>query len=82
MKKNILRQVLLLFLAVGAVGMANAQRNEVVKFHTPNGTISLQPLTDNAVRVRLTVGNIAPLDEQIYTEQVAQPKWKMNWVSP
>lgn len=71
--------IVLLFLSFHfSLLTAQAQRPEVIKFHTPKGTLSLQPLTENAVRVRFTAGDFAPLDELLYTEQVVQPKWKIN----
>ncbi len=44
----------------------------------PTGKLSLQPLNQNAVRVRFTKGQAVPKEELIYTEDVASPAYKVK----
>ena len=50
-----------------------------VKISTTDGTLCLQPLTDNAVRVTVAGGLAVPeLEELVYTGEVAAPKYKVK----
>ena len=71
MKKSILTAAVLLicgfFIAVNA-------RQHTIPFE--NGTLTLTPLQDNAVRIRYSEGEVKELPEWIYTEPVGKVKCK------
>ncbi|MBO6063118.1 MAG: hypothetical protein J6P62_03990, partial [Bacteroidales bacterium] len=49
-----------------------------VRIATDEGTLVLQPLVDNAIRVRLEPADYKPLDELVYVEKVAAPQFDVN----
>ena len=51
-----------------------AQDNQIIAIPTTQGTLQIIPLNTNAVRIVVGRDGIQPLDELIYTEQVAAPK--------
>ena len=65
----------ILILVAGILLLAGCARKEV-RIKTDEGTLVLQPLVDNAIRVRLEPADYKPLDELVYVEKVATPKFK------
>ena len=63
-----------LILLAGVLLLAGCARKEV-RIKTDDGTLVLQPLVDNAIRVRLEPADYKPLDELVYVEKVAAPKF-------
>ena len=63
----------ILILLAGILLLAGCARNEV-RIPTDEGTLVLQPLVDNAIRVRLEPADYKPLDELVYVEKVATPR--------
>ena len=57
--------------------LAGCARKEV-RIPTETGTLVLQPLMENAVRVRLEPKDYQPLEELLYTEKVAAPKYSVT----
>ena len=49
-----------------------------VRIPAEGGTLVLQPLLDNAIRVRLEPDGYEPLPELVYTEKVAAPKFSVS----
>ena len=49
-----------------------------VRIDTPQGTLCLQPLTEDAIRVQLTPEGAPALDELILTERVKAPKYSVE----
>lgn len=49
-----------------------------VNIELPTGNLSLEPLHQNAVRVRFTKNAIVSTEELIYTEQVSSPVYKVK----
>ncbi|MBR4337577.1 MAG: DUF4968 domain-containing protein [Bacteroidaceae bacterium] len=62
----------------GAREQAASEAGQGESISLGEGTLQLLPLAEGAVRVRYTVGNIEPLEELIYTEHVARPKYKVE----
>lgn len=62
--------LLSLLLALPMKGQGNA-----VCIETAQGILRLEPLADDAVRVRLSPGGVRHLDELIYTEKVTSPAY-------
>ena len=60
------------------VMLAAACQPKQVQIETAQGTLCLEPLADNAIRVRLMPGGARELDELIFTEQVRTPKYKVE----
>lgn len=71
MKRAILTAAVLLI--SGLFMAANAQKH-TIPFE--NGTLTLTPLQDNAVRIRYSEGEVKELPEWIYTEPVGKVKCK------
>ena len=67
----------ILILVAGILLLAGCARKEV-RIKTDEGTLVLQPLVDNAIRVRLEPADYKPLDELVYVEKVAAPKFKVT----
>ena len=67
----------LAILLAGVLLLAGCARKEV-RIDTDEGTLVLQPLLDNAIRVRLEPADYKPLPELVYTEKVAAPKYKVT----
>ena len=49
-----------------------------VRIDTPQGTLCLQPLTEDAIRVQMTPEGAPALDELILTERVKPPKYSVE----
>ncbi len=49
-----------------------------IRIDTPQGTLCLQPLTEDAIRVQLTPEGAPALDELILTERVKAPKFSVE----
>ena len=64
-------------LLMGVLLLAGCARKEV-RIDTDEGTLVLQPLLENAIRVRLEPADYKPLPELLYTEKVAAPKYKVS----
>ena len=64
-------------LLAGILLFAGCARKEV-RIPTDGGTLVLQPLLDNAVRVRLEPADYKPLPELVYTEKVDAPKFTVK----
>ena len=62
------------WMALPVILLAGCSRQDV-RIPTADGTLVLQPLTDNAIRVRLEPEGFQPLPELVYTERVAAPKF-------
>ena len=67
----------ILILLAGMLLIAGCARKEV-RIATDEGTLVLQPLVDNAIRVRLEPADYKPLDELVYVEKVATPKFNVT----
>lgn len=79
MTNTFLRVVLLLLASLMFFMTTFAKQvNHVVKIDLPTGTLSLQALSQNAVRVQFTKGNTTPMQELIYTEHVSKPDFKVK----
>jgi alpha-D-xyloside xylohydrolase len=61
----------------GLLLLAGCSQKEV-RIPTEDGTLVLQPLLDNAIRVRLEPAGYQPLPELVYTETVAVPKFDVT----
>ena len=61
-----------------ALIMAAACQSGPVCIETTQGTLCLQPLAEDAIRVRLTPDEVPELDELILTEPVKAPKFKVE----
>ena len=76
------RKTLFLFvLLIGcftAFAQNDSPKSNCVNIELPTGKLSLQPLNQNAVRVRFTKGQAVPKEELIYTEDVASPAYKVK----
>ena len=55
-----------------------ACRPGAVNIDTPQGTLCLEPVTADAIRVRLTPEGAPELGELIYTQKVKTPKYKVE----
>ena len=66
-----------LSLLAGILLLAGCAREEV-RIQTEDGTLVLQPLMENAIRVRLEPADYQPLPELVYTEKVAVPKFDVT----
>ena len=64
-------------LLAGVLLLAGCARKEV-RIPTENGTLVLQPLLENAIRVRLEPSDYKPLPELVYTEKVAVPEFSVT----
>ncbi len=71
MKRAILTAAVLL---IGGIFMAVNAQKHTIPFE--NGTLTLTPLHDNAVRIRYSEGEVKELPEWIYTEPVGKVKCK------
>lgn len=71
MKRAILTAAVLL---IGGIFMAVNAQKHTIPFE--NGTLTLTPLQDNAVRIRYSEGEVKELPEWIYTEPVGKVKCK------
>lgn len=71
MKRAILTAAVLL---IGGLFMAVNAQKHTIPFE--NGTLTLTPLQDNAVRIRYSEGEVKELPEWIYTEPVGKVKCK------
>ena len=60
-----------------AILLAACQQGPV-RIDTPQGTLCLQPLTEDAIRVQLTPEGAPALDELILTERVKAPKFSVE----
>ena len=67
----------ILILLAGLLLLAGCSQKEV-RIATDEGTLVLQPLLDNAIRVRLEPADYKPLDELVYVEKVAAPKFEVT----
>ena len=67
----------ILILLAGVLLLAGCSQKEV-RIATDEGTLVLQPLVDNALRVRLEPADYKPLDELVYVEKVAAPKFDVT----
>ena len=67
----------ILILVAGLLLLAGCVREEV-RIKTDEGTLVLRPLVDNAIRVRLEPADYKPLDELVYVEKVAAPKFSVT----
>ena len=67
----------ILILLAGLLLLAGCSQNEV-RIATDEGTLVLRPLMDNAIRVRLEPADYKPLDELVYVEKVAAPKFDVT----
>ena len=78
--RTILASLALIFFANAA--NANILEDKyAVSIPTDYGTLMILPLSDNAVRVKFVKDGTYPLDELIYTEDVAAPKWKTKFTN-
>lgn len=69
---------ILLALSVSALFMFSCSGRRVF-IDTADGKLELIPLADNAVRVRISgQGELPRLEELVYTERVAAPKYKLE----
>ena len=68
------RRLLLLF----AVAMLTACRPGTVRINTPQGVLRLEPVADDAIRVRIIPEGAPVLDELILTESVKTPKYRVE----
>ncbi|MBR4433050.1 MAG: DUF4968 domain-containing protein [Bacteroidaceae bacterium] len=74
-----MKNYLSLLLVLGLLGCAgNDARMQGECIPISNGTLHVIPLSERAVRVRYTEGDIAPLEELIYTQKVKRPAWKVT----
>jgi alpha-D-xyloside xylohydrolase len=64
-------------LLAGIALLAGCARKEV-RISTDEGTLVLQPLLENAMRVRVEPADYKPLPELVYTEKVAAPKYSVS----
>ena len=64
----------ILILLAGLLLLTGCSQKEV-RIPTEDGTLVLQPLLDNAIRVRLEPADYQPLPELVYTETVATPQF-------
>ena len=67
----------ILILLAGLLLLAGCSQKEV-RIPTEDGTLVLQPLLDNAIRVRLEPADYQPLPELVYTEKVAAPQFDVT----
>lgn len=81
-KWNMIRVVFSLLVCLAGCFTAFAQNslseNCGVNIELPEGKLSLQPLSRNAVRVRFTKTEVASMEELIYTEKVDSPIYKVK----
>ena len=68
---------LIAWMAVAAPLLSGCARRDV-RIPTADGTLVLQPLLENAVRVRLEPEGYQPLPELVYTEKVPAPKFSVT----
>ena len=69
-----MKRILPIILLVLAASCADRTSFEI---RTEDGLLSLTPLTDNSIRVRMTTPETAPLEELFYTRDVAKPSFKV-----
>ncbi|MCR4824553.1 MAG: DUF4968 domain-containing protein [Bacteroidales bacterium] len=55
-----------------------ACRPEPIRIDTPQGTLCLEPLAEDAIRVRLTPEGAPDLGELVFTEQVPAPRYRVE----
>ena len=67
----------ILILLAGLLLLAGCSQKEI-RIPTDDGTLVLQPLLDNAIRVRLEPADYQPLPELVYTEKVATPQFDVT----
>ena len=67
----------ILILLAGLLLLAGCSQKEI-RIPTEDGTLVLQPLLDNAIRVRLEPADYQPLPELVYTEKVAAPQFDVT----
>ncbi|MCR5071447.1 MAG: DUF4968 domain-containing protein, partial [Bacteroidales bacterium] len=53
-------------------------RPGAVRIDTPQGTLCLEPMTEDAIRVRMTPEGAPELGELIFTEKAQTPKYKVE----
>ncbi len=53
-------------------------REQEVRIPVPEGTLYLEPLTEDAIRVRVLPEGAVPLEELIYAQPVAKPKYRVR----
>ena len=53
-------------------------REQEVRIPVPEGTLYLEPLTEDAIRVRVLPEGAVPLEELIYTQPVQKPKYRVR----
>ena len=53
-------------------------REQEVRIPVPEGTLYLEPLTEDAIRVRVLPEGAAPLEELIYTQPVQKPRYHVE----
>ena len=53
-------------------------RPGVVRIETPQGTLCLQPVAEDAIRVRMTPDGAPALSELVFTEKVKTPKYTVE----
>ena len=51
---------------------------KVVRINTPQGTLCLEPIAEDAIRVRMTPEGAPELGELIFTEKVKAPKYTVE----
>lgn len=65
-------------LLCAAFGQAKTAGTKSINIETPQGTMQLIPLADNAIRVCLTQPGIQPLEDIIYTTHTPTPRYKVR----
>jgi len=53
-------------------------REQEIRIPVPEGTLYLEPLTEDAIRVRVLPEGAVPLEELIYTQPVQKPKYRVR----
>ena len=53
-------------------------REQEIRIPVPEGTLYLEPLSEDAIRVRVMPEGAAPLEELIYAQPVAKPKYRVR----
>ena len=53
-------------------------RPGAVRIDTPQGTLCLEPMTEDAIRVRMTPEGAPGLEELIFTENAKTPKYSVE----
>lgn len=60
------------------LAQSNSSNDGNVNIKLPTGSLSLQPLHQNAIRVRFTKNTHIPTEELLYTEQVSSPIYEVK----